>query len=752
VDLQKYLPAFLKREEPPPPTPDAKANGQTGTARFGTFTGVFTPNVLTILGIIFFLRAGWVVGQAGLVGALIIVGIANVISLLTGLSLSAIATNMRVKAGGNYFIISRTLGLEIGGAIGIPLYLSQAISVAFYLIGFTEALQTIEYFQAFDPRLIAGIAALIFGLIGWIGADFALRIQFFILAILMAAVASFFAGSWGAAVPINYDPNYSEGISFWIVFAVFFPAVTGIEVGTSMSGDLKDPGRSIPRGTIASILFTAVIYMAAVYWLASRATSAELTSNNLIMMDIALWSPLIMAGVLAATLSSALGSIMAAPRTLQAIANDDVVPRQIASNLGSPTEPRLAVLVSTGIALAIIMMGDLNFVAPIITMFFLNTYGMTNLVAAFERMVGNPSFRPRFNVHWSISLLGAIGCYAAMFLIHAPATVFAIVVSYSIYFWLKRKATERTWGDLRSGIWFSLARRALLQLEEQRYHVKNWRPNLLVFTGQPHNREQLVLLAEWLSYGQGVVTFFQLLVGDVDKLAGHGLREIARKQIRTYIHDRHMAAFAEAEVVDDFKTGAITVAQAHGLGGLESNAILMGWSRTPEGRQTQFEIMATLHRFNKSVLLLRYATFKQFGRYRIINVWWRGRGPNADLMLLLAHIINQHPRWHKAHIRLLRIITGEQGREDTLRHMEALLKRVRVRAEPIVIVQDKNGEPINEILVKWSNEADLTIMGLNIPEGADMAAYAERMEETTNRMGTVLLVRSGTGAELLETD
>ncbi len=752
MDFQKYLPNFLKKEAPDAVPLNPTGNGLPPTARFGTFAGVFTPNVLTILGIIFFLRAGWVVGQAGLIGALIIVGIANMISLLTGLSLSAIATNMRVRAGGNYFIISRTLGLEIGGAIGIPLYLSQAISIAFYIIGFTEALQTIEYFQAFDPRLIAGSTALLFGVIGWIGADFALRIQFFILAILMVAVASFFGGSWGAAVPINFDPNYSEGVSFWIVFAVFFPAVTGIEVGTSMSGDLKDPGRSIPRGTIASIIFTAVIYMAAVYWLASRATSADLIDNTFIMADIALWSPLIMAGVLAATLSSALGSIMAAPRTLQAIANDGVVPRPIASNLGSPTEPRMAVLVSTGIALAIIMMGDLNFVAAIITMFFLNTYGMTNLVAAFERMVGNPSFRPRFNVHWSVSLLGAIGCYAAMFLINAPATIFAVVVSYGIYFWLKRKATERTWGDLRSGIWFSLARRALLQLEEQRYHVKNWRPNLLVFTGQPHNREQLVLLAEWLSYGHGVVTFFQLLVGDVDKLAGHGLREVARKQIRTYIHDRHMAAFAEAEVVDDFKMGAITVAQAHGLGGLESNAILMGWSRTPQGRQTQFEIMATLHRFKKSVLLLRYATFKQFGRHQIIDVWWRGRGPNADLMLLLAHIVNQHPQWHRANIRLLRIIQGEQGREETLRHMEALLNRVRVRATPHVIVQKKKGEPITEILVQWSNAADLTIMGLDVPDDADLAAYAERMEETTNRMGTVLLVRSGTGAELLEPD
>jgi amino acid transporter len=720
--------------------------------RFRTFSGVFTPNVLTILGIIFFLRGGWVVGQAGMINALIIVVLANCISFLTGLSLASIATSMNVKAGGNYYIISRSLGLEIGGAIGIPLYLSQAISVAFYVIGFTEALLFLEYFQQFDPELIAGVVILIFGVIAFIGADIALKIQFVVLIILLAAIASFFLGGWNSFIPPALASNYQPGITFWVVFAVFFPAVTGIEVGTSLSADLKDPERSLPKGTIASILFTAVIYIAAVIWFATHATPEQLVTNNFMMQEIARWPELILLGVWAATLSSALGSILAAPRTLEAIALDGVVPRRLAVKLGSATEPRAAVLLTTVIAVSVVLLGDLNFVAPIISMFFLNTYGMTNLVAGIEGMVANPSFRPRFRVHWGISLAGALGCYAAMFLINPIATLLAIIISYGIYFSLKRRAIRGTWGDVRSGIWFTLARRALIQLEAERWHVKNWRPNILVFTGQPHNRQQLTELAEWLSRGQGIVTFFQLLVGDVNTLAGHGLRTTARKQIRSYIQNRQMVAFAEAEVVDNFETGALTVAQAHGIGGLEANLLLLGWSRTLEGRRGQMRLMRVWSRLDKSVLFLKYDPARGFGRRRTISVWWRGRGPNAELMLILAHLIRQHPAWEGARIRLKRIINGEEGVEATRAHMVALLRKYRLNIEPEVIFRTSSSPPIPAMIAEWSKDSDLTLLGMNVPDDQVNSFYAEQIEAMIQPMGTVLLVRNAQPDELLEQD
>lgn len=711
------------------------------TGRFSTFAGVFTPNILTILGIILFLRIGWVVGQVGLWGALSIVVLANVISFLTGLSLSAVATSMNVRAGGNYYLISRTLGLEVGGAIGIPLFLSQAISVAFYIIGFTEALLSLPFFQVFDPRLISTAVAFVFAVIAYIGADFALKIQYFILAILIAALISFFGGGWDSFSEPLTSGSLSPGISFWAVFAVFFPAVTGIEVGTSLSGDLKDPSRSIPRGTIASILVTAVVYIAVVIWFATHLDADTLINNNLAMREIALWPGLILAGVAASTLSSALGSVLAAPRTLQAIANDRVVPKWMAGQMGSPTEPRMAVLITSIIAVGIIWLGDLNFVAPIISMFFLNTYGMVNMAAAIEKLVGNPSFRPRFNIPWYLSFLGALGCYGAMFLINPLATIVALIVTGIIFLSLQRRSLERAWGDVGSGIWFELARQALLNLERHPPRAKNWRPNIIVFTGQPHNREQLVQVAKWLSQGHGIVTFFQLIVGNIDQLTHSGLRKSARKQIRSYIQEHGMTAFAEAEIVSDFEDGALTVVQAHGIGGLESNTTLMGWSGTHNGRSLQVDLMRQLVALHKSVVFLNYDFEKGFGAHKTINIWWQGRGGNADLMLLLAHIIQQDDDWRDATVRLLRVITGSEGREDTLANLAHLVNEVKVAADPVIIVNEPH-RPITEIIKEESQTADLTLIGMQLPRADEAVAYAERLNNLVTAVGTVLVVRN----------
>ena len=719
----------------------AESASSPAAGRFGTFKGVFTPNVLTILGIILFLRTGWVVGQAGLWGSLIIIALANAISFMTGLSLSAIATSMDVKAGGNYYLISRSLGLEIGGAIGIPLYLSQAISVAFYIIGFTEAMATIPFFAALDPRLVSTGVALAFVVIAYVGADFALRIQYGILAILVAALLSFFSGGWGDFVSPNLQPQYTEGISFWIVFAVFFPAVTGIEVGISLSGDLKDPSKSIPRGTIISIVVTSLVYIAAAVWFAFNLTADELITNTLAMEEIASIPILILAGVAASTLSSALGSVLAAPRTLQAISQDRVTPHWMARQLGSPTEPRAAVLLTGVVAVGVIWLGDLDFVAPIITMFFLNTYGMVNLVAAIERLVGNPSFRPRLQVPLVVSLVGAVGCYGAMFLINAPATVAAIVISYGIFFLLSRRRMVRTWGDVRSGIWTSVARYALLNLERRPpQHGRNWRPNILVYTGQPHNREYLVALAEWLSSGRGLVTFVQLITGASEEGDKVKLREMAEKRVRSYIENRRMAAFAQAEVVPDFASGAVSVAQAQGVGVLEANTVLMGWSRTPEGRTTQMTLLRALSDLEKSVLFLDVNDKRSLGRQGVVNVWWGGRGGNADLMLLLGYLISRHNDWQGAELRLSRIIESEEGEAQTRAHMNALLEDVRVDATANIVVHNDPSRPIEDLFAEHSQDVDLTILGMQVPEDSSTEAYAERLEAFAQAVGTVLLV------------
>ena len=722
------------------------------SGRFGMFAGVFVPNVLTILGIILFLRIGWVVGQVGLWGALLIVILANVISFLTGLSLSSISTSMNVRAGGNYYLISRTLGLEIGGAIGIPLFLSQAISIAFYIIGFTEALYTLEAVQAIDPRIISTLVAIIFGVISFVGADFALKIQFFILAILVAALISFFGGGWGTIQAPLTEASLTDGANFWVVFAVFFPAVTGIEVGVSMSGDLKKPSEDIPRGTLLSIVVTAIIYILVVIWFAVQLPADVLLSEIMAMQSIAVWPFLILLGVWASTLSSALGSILAAPRTLQAIALDKVVPTFFAGQMGSPTEPRVAVILSAFIAVVVIWMGDLNIVAPIIAMFFLNTYGMVNLVAGLQKLVGNPSFRPRFNIHWSLSLLGAIGCYGAMFLINGTATIIALVITYGIYFFLQRRQLTRTWGDMRSGLLFSLARFILLKLEQMDLSAGNWRPNLIVFTGQPHNRQSLVELAEWLTLGQGIVTFFQLIVGDPDELIDKGFRATAKKNIKKYIADHNLEAFAEAEIVNSFADGALTVSQSHGVGGLEPNAIVMGWSNTTQGQLVQLGVVHRLYGLNKSTLILHASPEIGFGKKKKMHIWWQNEEANVDLMLLIGHILLQHRDWRDAEISLIRVMDNESGKASTEAFLIDLIDRVRVVANPLVVTRNHPQEQFRSVVQRISQDADLILLGMQVPSFEGQPEYAERLAGLVEHAGTVLLVQNASQADNLLTE
>ena len=728
-----------------------KNDAPQNKGRFGSFGGVFTPNILTILGIILFLRTGWVVGQAGLAGALIIIVIANLISLFTGLSLASVATNMHVRTGGTYFMISRTLGFEIGGAIGVPLYLSQAISVAFYVIGFAEALTLV--FPRFDPAFISLGLVLGFGFMAYVGADVVIKIQYVILIVLALAMVSLFSGGGENWVSPEYFASAESSESFWSVFAVFFPAVTGIMVGVSMSGDLKEPGRAIPRGTLSAIVVSFIIYAGAAVWLGTHAGRAELVSDNLIMQKIARWPIFILLGVWLATLSSALGSAIAAPRTLQALALDRVVPMRLSAQLGSGTEPRLAVIITTAIAVAVVLMGNLDFVAPIIAMFFLNTYGMINVTAGVERLVDNPSFRPQFKVPWPVSFVGGLGCYGAMFLIHPPSTVLALVVSYGIYFILKRRRLRQNWGDLRSGLWFSLIRFGLIRLEASPWHVRNWRPNILAFTGTAgtsHSREQLMEMASWFSAGGGIVTLYHLLVGDIDELAGRGLCQASLDSLKKYIGENRLDAFAGCSVVGDLYEGIVTALQAHGISGLEPNTALIGFSRKPEVRREQFRLMRKTVALGKSVLYLHYNQERGYGPKKRIDIWWRGRDRNADMMLILAHILTQSGSWEGAGVRILRLVDKEEARSGAEAHMQRLLDSLRVKAEPVVLVKDQPEQTFRSVFRSASRETDLVVLGVAVPEPENFESAIGFLEDLLQSSPSVLFVRSAETEPILE--
>jgi amino acid transporter len=506
--------------KPPEETPTG------GRKQFGWFGGVFTPTLLTILGVIMFLREGWVIGNAGLLGGLLIIVLGFAITICTALAMSSITTNIRIGAGGAYAIIAQSLGLEVGGSVGIPRYLSQALAVTMYIFGFREG--WLYIFPEHPPILIDVAVFLVLYAIAYISADFAIRVQYLIMAIIGCSLVSIAMAAatgsmqyglgeiqlWGDF--LGSPENAFEGTSFWIVFAVFFPATTGIMAGANMSGDLEDPKKAIPVGTMAAIGVALVIYVLLAIWLARSATPEEMLNNYTVMMDKAYWPSAVLAGLLGATFSSALASMVGAGRILQAMGAHQVVPASDwLEKLSKNGEPRNAMWVTGGIIFLSLLVRDLNAVAPLITMFFLVTYAMINAAVLIEQSLGLVSFRPRLRIPIWVSFLGLAGSLFAMFIINPTVSLVAVVVTLGFYFVLARRHLDAPFEDVRSGLFVAFAEWAAKKVTElPTMQERAWKPNLLVPVEDASDLRGTFLFLQDLTYPQGSVKIVGVSAND----------------------------------------------------------------------------------------------------------------------------------------------------------------------------------------------------------------------------------------------
>lgn len=725
--------------------------------KFGTFGGVFTPCTLTILGVIMFLRLGQVVGHSGVLYSLAIVLTAVAITTLTSLSLSAIATNTRVKGGGAYFLISRSLGVEFGGTIGIVFFLAMAISVSLYVIGFTEAFVGTIPQLAGHVTAVATIVNLATFASVYIGAGWTIRVQYGILTVLALALVSFYVGAgmafrmdWFQA---NTGPRFAEGENFFTMFALFFPAVTGVMAGANMSGDLQSPSRAIPRGTLLAVGATTLVYLSMTVLLGGSSPHGELVGNALVVKDIALVGVFITAGVFGATLSSALGSMMGAPRILQAFARDDVFRslRFFAAGSGPNNEPRRAIILTFAISQVCILLGDLNAIAPILTMAFMITYGLLNLATFYESITSNPSYRPTFRYcHWSLSLLGAAGCLAVMFLIHPVMAAVSIACMIGLHWLIGYREIKSNWGDLTSGLILQRTRKNLLRLEEERYHPKNWRPILLALSGTAWSRTRLAVFANWLTGQRGILALGQVIAGSTEDLLER--RDGQERLLRKFIREQELEAFPVVMVSSDLSQGIEALVQCHGFGALRPNTVLLGWPNDPDRIESMGASLRLIAGLKRSVLAMRLRgpdeEDDQLDPWEVpsgsIDVWWRGM-KNGELMLLLAHLLRQNPLWRTKTIRLLRVVESEAAREGVLQNMTEVLEFLRIEAKPVVIIsQDVPGS-----IQRSSRNAALVILGLDPPEPGCELEFQRAMESFMGDLPRVLMVKNA-GGVLLE--
>jgi amino acid transporter len=736
----------------------SKTKAEPSVGRLGTFAGVFTPSVLTILGIILFLRLGYVVGSAGLARGLLIIALANVISVLTSISLSAVATNLKVRGGGDYYLISRTLGLEFGGSIGMVLFLAQSVSIAFYCIGFAEAVAT--FFPGVPPvtvQLIAAGAVAFLFIFAWQGADWATRFQFGVMALLVAALLSFFVGgirNWDSALLAANWATPENGAPFWILFAIFFPAVTGFTQGVSMSGDLADPGKSIPAGTFLAVGISIVVYFSVAVLFAAAMPNSRLSADYGAMKTVSAVGFFIDAGVIAATLSSAMASFMGAPRILQSLAADRIfaVLTPFATVSQPSGNPRRGVLLSAGIAFITIALGQLNLVASVVSMFFLISYGLLNYATYFEARTQSPSFRPRFK--WfspPLSLLGFVICLGAMLAIDPKSGAAAIALLFAVYQYLKRTAGPARWADSARSHHLQQVRQHLLAAGEDPAHARDWRPQLLVFTRDSERRAPLLTVAAWIEGGSGFTEAVQIIEGE--GAAARKERASAHQALAEAITRGRHAIFPLTVCAPDYTQAMGILIQSSGIGPLRPNTVLVNWmgdsakAITGIGAYQYVKSLMLIFRQGKNLVILRMDA-ESWNRLqaapraeRRIDVWWQGDA-TSRLMLLFAHLMTRKEPWDKT---TLRVLTQGDGRriEAERATLEKDLEDIRIDADA-TIVADFDADTI----VQQSADATFVFLPMKIQENRILDPTGKSFDRSLPRLPVSVVVMAAEDIDL----
>lgn len=694
--------------------------------KFGTIRGVFIPSYEALFGAVLFLVLPMLTGAMGFWRMALIVVLSNTVTLATAFSLADCVTNLRqVGPGGMYALARRSFGRAFGGSIGIQLFLAQSVSIGFYVIGFAEPLQEVlsglpgyrELVASLglsvleQKQVIASLLAVVGCVSSLIGADFTSRIQVVIFFILTASIGAILISplvgtpsSEGGVFAYRLNLTGLGGFGFWAAFAAFFPAVTGIDAGVGMSGELRDARRSLPMGTFLAIGVTLLGYLGVTYVYSLMDPNLLLPGERgevpslvaLFGRNLPAISLLVLLGLLFATGSSALAYFLTAPRTLKTLAEDGILPGFLSflakDFVKGGSEPRWASVVTFLIVLGTVWSGDITFVSTVVGICFLVVYGWINVAAFSERMSGNPSFRPTFRGHWAISLYGAVLSLTVIGLFNVWVGL-GVLASQLLLFWLLLK--YRAGGRLE-GVWwgllFSVLQWAFARMRRIIQGTKNWRPvmGVFAFADRPEQIEQGVRVASMITAFKGLSVFNLLgpddFEGEVD--AGGDTAVIFQRK-------------------DPFSALIRGAALAAVPGGLVLNTVLLPLDR----RLNLIELVEELAGEGRHVLLYKHGVPRGEEDARI-DVWWKGQ-ENGNLMALLAYIIRETDAERglpRKRIRLIRVLEERMERVREEAELRALLDAARLEGE--VLVLDPEERPFDEVVEEHSRDASLVLMGM----------------------------------------
>ncbi|XP_078425135.1 solute carrier family 12 member 2 [Cetorhinus maximus] len=642
LDKEPFEDGYVNGEETSPAVEAVSKHvvDNKGVVKFGWVKGVLVRCMLNIWGVMLFIRLTWIVGHAGIGLALVVIGTATVVTTITGLSTSAITTNGFVRGGGAYYLISRSLGPEFGGAIGLIFAFANAVAVAMYVVGFAETVRdllvehnALMIDEMSDIRIIGTITVVALFGISVAGMEWEAKAQIVLLGILLISIFNFTVGTFIPAndkrakgffnyqsdiFSENFGPDFREGEGFFSVFAIFFPAATGILAGANISGDLADPQSAIPKGTLLAILITTIVYAGAAistgscivrdatgnltdaippgtvtncttaacklgFNFSSCATnkcSYGLMNDFQVMSLVSGFGPLVTAGIFSATLSSALASLVSAPKIFQALCKDNIYPglHIFSVGYGKNNEPLRGYVLTFFIGLGFILIAELNVIAPIISNFFLASYALINFSVFHASLAKSPGWRPSFRFYnmW-ISLIGAILCCGVMFVINWWAALLTNVIVLALYIYVTYKKPDVNWGSSTQALTYLNALQHAIRLTGVEDHVKNFRPQCLLMTGAPTSRPALLHLVHAFTKNVGLVVCGHVHMGP----RRQALKEISTDQAKyqRWLIKNKMKAFYAPVYAEDLREGTQFLLQAVGLGRMRPNTLVFGFKK-----------------------------------------------------------------------------------------------------------------------------------------------------------------------------
>ncbi|KAG9445919.1 hypothetical protein H6P81_012047 [Aristolochia fimbriata] len=745
----------MRREHAPQSTrlPDGEdvaisvGQPKSNELKLGTMMGVFVPCLQNILGIIYYIRFSWIVGMAGIGGTLVLVSFCSLSTILTTISLSAIATNGAMKGGGAYYLIGRSLGPEVGVSIGLCFFLGTAIAGAMYVLGAVETfLDAAPGFAIFGESITSVNSTVIPGGVQEVPKDNSRPG-------ITGLSSDTFKENWSSEYQLTNSAGVPdpEGKIYWnfnALVGLFFPAVTGIMAGSNRSASLLDTQRSIPIGTLAATLATTALYLISVLLFGALASREELLTDRLLTAAVAWPAPAIVyIGIILSTLGAALQSLTGAPRLLAAIANDDILPVLNYFKVDDDGEPYLATLFTAFICVGCVLIGNLDLISPTITMFFLLCYTGVNVSCFLLDLLDAPSWRPRWKFHhWSLSLIGALQCILIMFLISWSFTVVSLALASLIYYYVCLEGKAGDWGDGFKSAYFQLALRSLRSLGASQVHPKNWYPIPLVFCRPwgklPENVPCHPKLADFANCmkkkGRGMSIFVSILDGDYYECAEDA--KAACRNLSTYIDYKRCEGVAEIVVAPSMSAGFQCIVQTMGLGNLKPNIVVM---RYPEiwRRENLTEIPATFVSIindcivaNKAVVIVKGLDEwpnefqRQFGT---IDLYWIVR--DGGLMLLLSQLLLTKDSFESCKIQLFCIAEEDTEAEDLKADVKKFLYDLRMQAEVIVV-------PVNswEDTTEGGAQHDNSLEAFTAAQKR-IASYLAEMKQRSAKEGTPLM-------------